>query len=178
MVVSSKRPLQEQERKVLIEAFRRDQGLTDADYRTTRVFWSTGCHPWSLAHGYDCNWRIVTDAGHQYVSYIRAKTDQETQLDLDPAIALWLPDFIKDESGWTEREYHRRVKTYGKRIGLEGLGPRALRHDRIFLTGRACKWDYNILSSMFGTDMRTLLRYTASERAKTYSDQILREAFG
>ena len=30
-----------------------------------------------------------------------------------------------------------------------------------------------MLASMYGTDMRTLLGYTASERAKTYSDKIL-----
>lgn len=178
MVVSSKRPLAEDERRVLIDAFRRDQNFVDRNYQTTRVFWSTACHPWSLAHAYDCRWKISEEEGHRYVSYVRAKTDHETRLDLDPAIATWLLSFLKDEGGWTEREYHRRVKTYGREIGLEGLGPRALRHDRIFLTGRACNWDYNVLASMYGTDMRTLLGYTASERAKTYSDKILREAFG
>jgi hypothetical protein len=178
MVVSNKRPLAEDERRVLIEAFKRDQISEDPNYRTARVIWSTACHPWSLANAYDCRWRITEEAGHRYINYIRAKQAGETCLDLDPAIAEWILDFLRDEGGYTEREYHRRVKTYGSWIGLDGLGPRALRHDRIFLTGRAVNWDYNVLSMMFGTDMKTLLGYTATERAKTYSEKILREAFG
>jgi hypothetical protein len=177
MVVSNKRPLAEDERAVLTGAFRRDQLTSDPNYRTARVIWSTGCHPWSLANAYDCRWKIVEEGGHRYVDYIRAKNLKHTHLDLDPGIGDWLLDFIRDEGGYTEREYHRRVKTYGNAIGLEGLAPRACRHDRIFLTGRACGWDINVLQEIFGTSVSIILGYMAFERAKTYSDRIVRESF-
>jgi len=150
----------------------------DPCYRTTRVIWSTGCHPWSLANAEYCRWKIVEENGASYVDFLRAKTYQHTHVVLDPAIASWLLDFIRDHGGYTEREYHRRVKTFGRNFGLDGLCPRALRHDRIFLTGRACGWDLNVLVSIFGTDAQTLLGYMATDRAKTYTDQILKNAFG
>ena len=176
-VISNKKPLTEPERGLLLAGFRVDAQNPDSDYRTTRVIWSTGCHPWSLRNAGDCRWRITEQEGHRYVRYIRAKTLSETQLDLDPGIETWLLDFVKDQGGFTEREYHRRVKTYGKRIGLEGLGPRALRHDRIYLTARACGWDLSVATAMFGTSANVLLGYMASDRARTYSEKILKEAF-
>ena len=178
MVVSNQKPLAEDERSILLEHFRRDLGSNDPNYQTTRIFWSTGCHPWSLTNAPDCRWRITVEFGKKYLRYIRAKQGGETCLDLDPVIEPFLMIFLEQQGGYGVREYHRRVKTYGRRIGLEGLCPRALRHDRIYLTGRACNWDYNVLSEMFGTDMDTLLGYTASDRAKTYSEKILKEAFG
>jgi len=178
MVVSNKRPLAEDERRTLLEGFKVLRGSADRDYRTTQVIWSTGCHPWSLQNSDYCRWKVVEEGGTSYVDYLRAKTYEHTHLVLDPAIATWLLEFLRDEGGYTTREYHRRVKTFGLSLGLDGLCPRALRHDRIFLTGRACGWDLNALTAIFGTDASTLLGYMATDRAKTYSDKILREAFG
>lgn len=177
MVVSTKRPLTEEERTVLRASFRARGLDADSDYRTTHVIWSTACHPWSLSNAAGANWRTFAQDGRTMLSYVRAKTREETHLDLDPSIAGWLEQFLLDEAGKTEREYHRRVKTFGASIGLTGLAPRALRHDRIFLDGRACKWDLPFLQMRYGTDAKTLLRYMALDRATEHSDAILREAF-
>jgi len=177
MGVSTKRPLTEEERKVLRDSFRARGIDMEPNYRTTHLIWSTACHPWSLSNWTATNWRVFEQNGRQMLSYVRAKTHEETHLDLDPHIAGWWQQFLEEQGGHTEREYHRRVKTFGGSIGLEGLSPRALRHDRIFLDGRASGWDLPFLQNRYGTDAKTLLRYMQIERATQHSEAILKEAF-
>ncbi|MCI4357341.1 MAG: hypothetical protein L3K18_09470 [Thermoplasmata archaeon] len=144
---------------------------------TARWIWAVGCHPWSFAHPEEARWRLLPEDGEIYVDYLRAKTYKHTHLLLDPAVRPWAAQFVAEEAGYSEREYLRRTARFGKKIHLDGLTCRALRHDRIFLTLRAVDWDMPVVVMMFGTDAGTLMGYAAGERAKTYTASLKARSF-
>lgn len=172
--VSNKKPLQPAEREILTRSFRE---LDTMDCRTAEFFWSTGCHPWSLANPDKARWRFTEEAGIRYVHYIRAKQHGQTDTVLNPAIVGWAETFLETEAGHSEFEYLRRVRRHGRAIGLQGLTCRALRHDRIYLCGKATGWNMGAMVEMWGTDAHTLVGYMNADEGKSLSKAIIEGAF-
>lgn len=159
MTVSTKEPLEEAERATLLRSF--DQFPDDLDKFTTRIFYSTGCHPWSLAHPDRANWKIVSGADGTYLTYLRAKTYEQTRLVMDPGVEPWIEAFLEEELGHSEHEYARRVRRWAEKAGLSGMTPRTLRHDCIYRFLREFDWNLVYAVATFGTDARTLVGYAS-----------------
>ncbi len=178
-LVSTKEGLSDDQRRTLLRSF---EGSDSIDSLTTHWFYSIGCHPWSLAHPVAANWRIVVEDGIDWYHYIRAKAgtvpDPVCRIPIDPAIRPWCETFLEEEGEHSEREYLRRVQRFAKGIGLEGMSPRTLRHDKIMVTGPLVGWDPNLMRAMFGTDYGTLVRYAAKDRLRAFGARLVAGRFG
>jgi len=131
-------------------------------------FYHTGIHPAGLRRAAKNGLRL--DRGK--VCWNRPKTAKPIAVPIPRSMEVWVPAFIRAQTGRSEKTYQRIVEEAGVALGLPGLTPRSLRHD--YLTRVAeTTGDIREVQRLGGTTMATAIGYINS--IEHPSDALFRE---
>lgn len=118
-----------------------------------------GCHPQVLADPKKWGLVLREKNGVHEAIWKRPKTGKPCRVPIPPSLASQLGDYLAGGSYYGRANIHRIIQWAARQAGLEGVGPRTLRHTRAMEIKR--KYGDRAAQDALGVDESTLAAYTA-----------------